>query len=277
MSLVDAAIAGVIALIFGGIALVAVVIAYELFERVRTGFLSVTPVADVTDGVQKVRGTVVADQPLPPAVADEPTVMSLITVSRQEGLSGKAMGSWEEHQELLRAVSFEVRDESGSLPVEHVDEPHQSGYRGVTRDAVVQLEGGADVPAAIDEAFTGSETDLDAVIETLEESSEEADEAETEDASDVLADVSPLKTGTPQKFEERYVAPGDEVYVVGGVTDGRLTNESSTFQVLHGPRSRFDLAKGVAGGVALLGIGLLFGYGTFNYLSQVARELGALL
>lgn len=97
------------------------------------------------------------------------------------------MGSWEEHQELLRAVSFEVRDESGSLPVEHVDEPHQSGYRGVTREAVVQLGG---------------------------------------------ARTSPR---------------------------------------------RFDLAKGVAGGVALLGIGLLFGYGTFNYLSQVARELGALL
>ena len=287
MSLLSAAIGLVVTAILGTVSLLSLAAAYDFLARTRTGLVSPTPAADVDDGLVKVRGTVAADATLDPAVADTGTVMSQITLSRQEGLSGKVTGSWEEAKELLRAVPFEVEDESGAVPVEHEDDPHQSGYRGLGRTATLELDGGDDVPDAVDAAFTEPDPDVDAVIEALEaegdeEAAELADElrqARTDggSAADVLDDPSPLRAGVPQKFEERFAAPGDEVYVVGKATDGRITNESGTFQVLHEPRSKFELLKGLAGGLALAGVGLAAGYGTVTWLLQTGRELLAVV
>lgn len=291
----NAAIALVFTAVLGTVAVLSLAAAYDFLARTRMGLVSPTPAADGDDGLVKVRGTVAADATLEPAVADTGTVMSHITLSRQEGLSGKVAGSWEEAKELLRAVPFEVVDESGSVPVEHEDDPHQSGFRGLSRTTTLELDGGAEVPDAIYAAFTEPEPDVDAVIEALEaegddEASELADElrqAQTDggtaaeggtaagvgSATDVLDEASPLRAGVPQKFEERFAAPDDEVYVVGKARDGRITNGSGTFQVLHDPRSKFQLLKGLAGGLALAGVGLAAGYGTVNWLLQTGREL----
>lgn len=287
MSLLSAVIALVVTAILGTVSLLSLAAAYDFLARTRTGLVSPIPAAAVDDGLVKVRGTVRADATLDPAVADTGTVMSQITLSRQEGLSGKVTGSWEEARELLRAVPFKVEDETGAVPVEHFDDPHQSGYRGLDRTATLELDGGAEVPDRVDAAFTEPEPDVDAVIETLEaegddEASELADElrqARTDGgtAADVLDDASPLRAGVPQKFEERFAAPGDEVYVVGKAEDGRITNESGTFQVLHEPRSKFELLKGLAGGLALACVGLAAGYGTVNWLLQTGRELLAVV
>lgn len=287
MSLLNAAIGLVIIAVLGTVSMLSLAAAYDFLARTRTGLVSPTPAADVDDGLVKVRGTVAADATLDPAVADTRAVMSQITLYRQEGLSGKVAGSWEEAKELLRAVPFEVEDESGSVPVEHVDDPHRSGFEGLGRTATLDLDGGDPVPDSVDAAFTETEPDVDAIIEALEaegddEASELADElrqARTDggSAADVLDEASPLRAGVPQKFEERFAAPGDEVYVVGRASDGRITNGSGTFQVLHEPRSKFELLKGLAGGLALAGVGLAAGYGTVNWLLQTGRELLAVV
>lgn len=295
MSLLNAAIALVVTAVLGTVSVLSLAAAYDFLARTRTGLVSPTSAADVDDGLVKVRGTVAADATLDPAVADAETVMSRITLSRQEGLSGKVTGSWEDAKELLRAVPFEVEDETGRVPVEHVDDPHQSGFRGLGRTATLELDGGAEIPSAVDAAFTGPDPDVDAVIEALEaedddEAADLADElrqartdggtpapSDVGSAADVLDDASPLRAGIPQRFEEHFAAPGDEVYVVGKATDGRITNESGTFQVLHEPRSRFELLKGLAGGLALAGVGLAAGYGTVNWLLHTGRELLAVV
>lgn len=283
MSLLGAVIGGIGTVILGTIAVLSLAAAYDFFRRTYTGFVSPTPAGQVDDGLVKVSGTVETDRPLDPAVADSESVMSLITLSRQEGLSGKAVGSWDEEKELLRAVPFDVVDDSGSVSVEHADDPHQSGYKGLTRNATVELDGNEAVPEAIDSAFTEPTADVDAFIEALDEEDDEeaaelADELrasrdEGDSASDVLEETSALRAGVPQKFEEQYLAPGDEVHVIGTASDGRITNESSTFQVLHESRSKFGLLKGAAGGVALLFVGIATGYGTVNWFMQTGREL----
>lgn len=337
MSLLGVGVSVVVTAILGAIALLSLAAATDFAARTYTGFLPTTPAADVDDGIVKVHGTVAADRTLDPAVADEETVLSMITRYTQEGLSGKAMNAWDEDAELLRAVPFEVVDDSGAVPVEHVEDPHPSGYAGLGREATGELEGGDPVPDAIDAAFTEESPDIDAVVEALEaegdaeaaalaaelraggdaaagDDAATAQEASLADGNDgasreddrlepdggtdpaadvlddaaggppasgdgsdgatsVLEDASPLRTGTPQKFEEVYAAPGDEVYVIGRATDGDLTNASGTFQVLHEPRSTFELLKGAAGAVALVGIGLAAGYGTVNWLLQLGREL----
>lgn len=282
MSLLTLAFSAVVTVVLGAVSLLALAAAYDFLGRTRTGLLDPTPAGEVSDGLVKVRGTVTAESTLDAAVADSETVMSRIVLSRQEGLSGKVTGSWEEAKELLRAVPFEVTDDSGSVTVAHDDEPHRSGYKGLSRTATVELDGGAEVPDAIDAAFTDPGPDVEAVVEALEE---EADEESVElaeelrrartdgGAADVLEETSPLRAGVPQKFEETFAAPGDEVYVVGRAEDGRITNRSGTFQVLHEPRSTFELLKGLAGGLALAGVGLGAGYGTVNWLLATGREL----
>lgn len=282
MSLLTLAFAAIVTVVLGAVSLLSLVAAYDFLARTRSGLLAPTPADEVDDGLVKVRGTVTADATLDPAVADTETVMSRIVLSRQEGLSGKVTGSWEESRELLRAVPFEVADDSGRVPVEHADEPHRSRYKHLSRTATVELDGNEAVPDAIDAAFTDTGPDLDAVVEALEaeddeESAELADELREAQpdggAADVLEESSPLRTGVPQRFEETYAAPGDEVYVVGTATDGRITNRSGTFQVLHEPRSRFELLKGLAGGLGLVVVGLGAGYGTVNWLLATGREL----
>jgi hypothetical protein len=173
----------------------------------------------------------------------------------------------------LRAVPFEVEDETGTVPVGRVEDPHRNAYEGLGRTATVELEAGAEVPGEVDAAVTDPGDDLDAVAEALsaeadEEAAELADDlrqAQTDGgAVDVLDETSPLRAGVPQKFEEQFAASGDEVYVVGKAADGRLTNRSAAFQVRHESSSAFELLKGLAGGVALTAIGLAAGYGAVN-------------
>lgn len=282
MSLLTLAFSAVVTVVLGAVSLLAFAAAYDFLARTRTGLLDPTPAGEVSDGLVKVRGTVTAESTLDPAVADTETVMSRIVLSRQEGLSGKVTGSWEEAKELLQAVPFEVADDSGRVAVEHADDPHRSGYGGLSRTATVELDGGAEVPDAIDAAFTDSGPDVDAVIQALEAEDDEESDALAEElrrvqtdggAADVLEETSPLRAGVPQKFEETFAAPGDEVYVVGKATDGRITNRSGTFQVLHEPRSKFELLKGLAGGLGLALVGLGAGYGTVNWLLATGREL----
>lgn len=286
MSLLTLAFAGVVTVILGVVAILTLGAGFEFLYRTRTALLDPKPAAEVDDGLVKVRGTVTAESTLDPAVADRETVMSRITLSRQEGLTAKATGSWEEAKELLRAVPFEVEDETGAVAVEQEEDPHRNGYEGLGRTATVELEGGAEIPDAIDAAFTEPGTDVETVIEALEAEDDEesaalADElrkAQTDGgAADVLEDTSPLRAGVRQKFEERFAAPGDEVYVVGKARNGRITNGSMTFQVRHEPRSTFELLKGLAGGLALAGVGLAAGYGTVNWLLETGRELLAVV
>lgn len=274
MSLLTLAFAGVVTAILGVVSLLSLAAAYDFLGRTRTGFLDPTPAGDVDDGLVKVRGTVTAESTLDPAVADAETVMSRVVLSRQEGLSGAVTGSWEEAKELLRAVPFEVTDDSGSVPVAHEDDPHRSGFRGLSRTTTVELEGGEEIPDGIDRAFADPGPDVETVIEALEaeadeesaELAEELRQAQTDGGSaDVLQESSPLRAGVPQRFEEEFAAPGDEVYVIGKAADGRITNRSGTFQVLHEPRSKFDLLKGLAGGLTLAVVGIAAGYGTVNW------------
>lgn len=282
MSLLTLAFAGVVTVILGAVSLLSLAAAYDFLGRTRTGFLEPTPAAEIDDGLVKVRGTVTAESALDPAVADAETVVSRIVLFRQEGLSGTVTGSWDEAKELLRAVPFEVEDDSGSVPVEHEDDPHRSGYKGLSRTATVELDGGAAIPDGIDAAFADPAPDVEAVIEALEEEAdeesaelaEELRQAQTDGgAADVLEDTSPLRAGVPQKFEEEFAAPGDEVYVIGKAEDGRITNRSGTFQVLHEPRSTFELLKGLAGGLTLAVVGIAAAYGTVVWLLETGGEL----
>lgn len=323
MGMLGVVVIAVVTAVLGGIALLSLAAAYDFATRTYTGVVAVTPAAAVDEGLVKVHGTVVADRTLDPAVAESPTVMSMLTRYEQGGLSGRTSNSWDVDAELLRAVDFEVEDDSGSVPVEHVDDPHQSGFAGLEHEATVELRGGDAVPAPIDDAFSEPTPDIEAVGDALEADGDEeaaalarelraprdgdagvnpeqseprtdggSDSFETtdeypddatgasddsnsnaDDATAVLAETSPLRTGDPQKFEETFTAPGDEVYVIGRAADGTITNESGTFRVLHQPRSKFDLLKGAAGAATLLGFGIAAGYGTVNWLLLLGREL----
>lgn len=287
MSLFNAAIAGICTVILGVVSLLSLAASYDFLNRTRTGFVDPTPAGEVDDGLVKIRGTVAADASLDPAVADTGTVMSKITLSRQAGLSGRALGSWTEAKELLCAVPFEVEDETGAVPVEHEIDTHRSGYEGLTRTAAVELDGSAEIPESVDAAFAGPEAGVDAVVESLEDGDDEEPAERAEElrrtrtdggtAADVLGGASPLRAGVPQKFEEEFAAPGDEVYVVGTASEGRISNESGAFQVLHEPRSKFELTKGLAGGLALAGVGIATGYGAVNWLLATGRELLAVV
>jgi len=65
--------------------------------------------------------------------------------------------------------------------------------------------------------------------------------------------------------------------VIGTATDGRITDESGTFQVLHEARSTVQLLQGLVGGVGLALVGVVAAYGTFNWLQQLGRKLLAVV
>lgn len=279
------------------------VIAYIGFIALTTAFFfavetwaalkSVTPIDEIDGGITKIQGTVrAADSTLPPAVSDDSPVVSLITRSKR-GLKQKVTGSWEEDQRLLRMVPFVVEDGTGSVLVSPTYDLEEDTIQDIEYTTSVEVDPGDDVPESVANAFDpdqqGSdielaieqlnEADEDETDEELLEALEEVKEAETSDSEFDFA--ATMRSGAPQKFEEQHVKPGDEVHIIGNVTDDEESDEPFLtnglgFKVLTSERSGVVLSNsGIS--VFFAFVALLTGITLYNLTVDLIPEIAALV
>lgn len=215
----------------------------------RAALRSPTDIEAVDSGLTKVRGTVAEHETtMDPAVADSPTVVSSITRSVRDDVTG-TLSNYTDERRVDRLVPFRVEDETGEILVEPTNELEDEALEAVERSETAEFDAGEPVPDPIEDAFrTVEDSRAEQVIEELGDA-DIADDVEDATSSDTSESPEKVETdgGTSsptvaQRFEERYVSPGDEVWVVGDVEtndagERRLTNSGLLFRVLTDERN----------------------------------------
>lgn len=220
--------------------------AYE----VRAALKSPTDIETASSGLTKIRGTVLEhEKTMEPAVADDPTVVSSITHSVRDGGSGM-LGSWDEERRVERLVPFRVEDETGTILVDPTDELDEEALEAVVQSESVEFDAGEEVPRRIRDVFRP--TDQNSAVERIADELEDADATDrggdttgtdaSESTGGIETDGGTMLGNVAQRFEERYVSPGDEVYLIGDVEtdesgERRLTNDGLLFRVLTKKRN----------------------------------------
>lgn len=226
----------------GYIGFVTLLSAVQYAFEARAALASVSDVGALDGGMAKVRGTVEADEAMPATVGDRPTVVSAIDRSTWTGGLGN---DWDEQETLYRMVPFNLSDETGTVRVTATDDLHEDAFAHVETTAAVQVEADEDVPVAVDAAFEGGQrgwqvSRLDDPGVDDHNGTVTADGGEPVTGDGGIDARSLLNRGIRQRFVERSVSPGDEVYVVGSVetVDGEtaLTNGGLVFGVFEEPR-----------------------------------------
>lgn len=244
---------------------------------------SVTQIGDVEDGLVKIKGTVrEAETTLPAAVTENPTVLSDIVRSTKEGM---VVGSWEDHQQLLRMVPFRVEDDTGSVLVSLSNDPEEEAFEDVDQTSSVEVDAGEAVPEPVASAFDAEgEMDFDHMLEEIRDD-DDVDE-ELLEAVEELAEADEdtdlgeqMQLDRPQRFKERHLQPGDEVYVIGQAsTDetGVTISDDLVFRVLTEKR---DLAVFSHASVSFLFalISLVVLVFEYNVLTDVFAEFATLV
>lgn len=220
--------------------------AYEVYAALK----STTDIKATDSGLTKIHGTVLEhDRTMEPAVTDEPTVVSSILHSVRAGGSG-VLGSWDEERQVDRLVSFRVEDETGTILVNPTDELNEEALEAVEQSVSTEFDAGETVPRRIMDAFRPA--DENSAVERLAEELGDADATDhggnatatdtSENADGIETDGGTMFGNVAQKFEERYVSPGDEVYLIGDVEtdesgERRLTNDGLLFRILTKKRN----------------------------------------
>lgn len=219
-------------------------------NEVRAALKSVAEIGATDGGMTKIRGTVTEiDATIDPAVTDEPTVASSLTRSVREGVTG-ALGSWDESRRVDRMVPFRVEDETGTVLVDPTHELEEEALEEVRRSTSVEFDAGEPVPGRITDVFlpAGERQAVERAVEELDGFDEDDRErlapagGASASGKNVESDGGTVTGDAAQRFEERYVSPGDEVYVIGNLEtdesgERRVTNGGLLFRVLTEKRS----------------------------------------
>lgn len=219
-------------------------------NEVRAALKSAAEVGTTDGGLTKIRGTVTeVDATIDPAVTDEPTVISSVTRSVKEGVTG-ALGSWDETYRVDRMVPFRVEDETGTVLVDPTHELEEEALEGVERSTAIEFDAGESVPGRIADVFlpAGEEQAIERAVDELEGFDEDDPEriaaavGAPASAENVESDGGTVIGDAAQRFEEHHVSPGDEVYVIGNLEtdesgERRVTNGGLLFRVLTEKRN----------------------------------------
>lgn len=250
MGLVTVILGIAFGIVVGYIGLMTLTSAVFYGNEVRAALKSVAEIGTTDGGLTKIRGTVTeTDATIDPAVTDGPTVMSSVTRSVKEGVTG-VLGSWDETHRVERMVPFRVEDETGTVLVDPTDELKDEALEGVERSASVEFDAGEAVPRRIADVFApaGQGQAVERAINGLDEFGEDdrdqiaAMVGAPASVGNVESDGGTVTSDVAQRFEERHVSPGDEVYVIGNVEtdesgERRVTNSGLLFRVLTEERS----------------------------------------
>lgn len=250
MGLVTVILGTAFALVVAYIGMLTLTSAVFYGNEVRHALKSVTDIGATDGGSTKIRGTVTeVDATIDPVVTDEPSVISSVTRSVREGVTG-ALGSWDEACRVDRMVPFRLEDETGTVLVDPTHELEEEAFEGVERSTSVEFDAGESIPGRITDAFRPS-SGAQAIERTVDEL-EGFDEDDREQIAaatgasptdgNVKSDGGTVSSDVAQRFEERHVSPGDEVYVIGQLEtdesgERRVTNGGLLFRVLTEKRN----------------------------------------
>ncbi|WP_132060188.1 hypothetical protein [Halorussus amylolyticus] len=246
-------------------------------NEVRAALKSVTEIETADGGLTKIRGTVTeADATIDPAVTDESTVVSSVTRSVKEGVTG-ALGSWDETYRIDRMVPFRVEDETGTVLVDPTDELEEEALEEVHRSTSTEFDAGEVVPNRIENVFSPASEEQAVARVVNELDGFDGDDREQNAAAvgapastgNVESDGGTVTSDVAQRFEERHVSPGDEVYVIGQLEtdesgERRVTNGGLLFRILTEKRNGAVFGH--------LGYSLLFGLITL-FLAVLMKNL----
>lgn len=219
-------------------------------NEVRAALKSVTDIGTADGGLTKIRGTVIeADETIDPAVTDESTVVSSVTRSVKEGVTG-ALGSWDETYRVDRMVPFRIEDETGTVLIDPTDELEEEALEEVHQSTSAEFDVEEVVPNRIENVFSPANEEQAVARVVNELDGFDGDDHEQNAAAvgapastgNVESDGGTVTSDVAQRFEERHVSPGDEVYVIGQLEtdesgERRVTNGGLLFRILTEKRT----------------------------------------